>query len=43
MSEEKQQPGEITSEEEKKNRRFSFILGILIGLVIIIVFVLLFH
>ena len=31
------------TEEEKKNRRFSFIVGMLIGLVIIIIFVLLFH
>jgi len=43
MSEEKQQPGEVKSEEEKKNNRFSFIVGILIGLAIIIAFVLLFH
>ena len=31
------------TEEEKKNRRFSFIVGMLLGLVIIIIFVLLFH
>jgi len=31
------------TEEEKKNNRFSFIVGILIGLAIIILFVLLFH
>jgi hypothetical protein len=31
------------TEEEKKNKRFSFIVGILIGLAIIILFVLLFH
>jgi hypothetical protein len=31
------------TEEEKRNRRFSFIVGICIGLVIIIIFVLLFH
>jgi hypothetical protein len=31
------------TDEEKKNNRFSFIVGILIGLVIIILFVLLFH
>ena len=44
MSEEKQQLGEVKSnEEEKNNKRFSFIVGILIGLAIIIIFVLLFH
>jgi len=44
MSEEKQQqPGEVKSEEEQKNNLFSFIVGILIGLAIIIAFVLLFH
>jgi hypothetical protein len=32
-----------TTEEEKKNNRLSFIVGILIGLAIIIVFILLFH
>lgn len=31
------------TDEEKKNNRFSFIVGILIGLAIIILFVLLFH
>jgi hypothetical protein len=31
------------TEEEKKNNRFSFIVGMVIALVIIIVFVLLFH
>ena len=31
------------TEEEKKNNRFSFIVGILIGLAILIIFVLLFH
>jgi hypothetical protein len=31
------------TEEEKRNNRFSFIVGILIGLAIIILFVLLFH
>ncbi len=31
------------TEEEKKNNRFSFIVGIFIGLAIIILFVLLFH
>jgi hypothetical protein len=31
------------TEEEKKSNRFSFIVGILIGLAIIIIFVLLFH
>ncbi len=39
MSEEKKP----RTEEEKKNNRFSFIVGILIGLAIIIIFVLLFH
>ncbi len=29
--------------EEKKNNRFSFLIGMLIGLAIIILFVLLFH
>jgi hypothetical protein len=31
------------TEEEKRNNRFSFIVGIFIGLAIIILFVLLFH
>ena len=31
------------TEEEKENNRFSFIVGMLIALVIIIIFVLLFH
>ena len=31
------------TEEEKKNSRFSFIVGMLIALAIIIIFVLLFH
>jgi hypothetical protein len=31
------------TEEEKNNNRFSFIVGIFIGLAIIILFVLLFH
>lgn len=31
------------TEEEKKNNRFSFIVGMVIALVIMIVFVLLFH
>lgn len=31
------------TEEEKKNNRFSFIVGILIALVIIVVFVLVFN
>jgi hypothetical protein len=31
------------TEEEKKNNRFSFMVGMVIALVIIIVFVLLFH
>jgi hypothetical protein len=31
------------TEEEKKNKRFSFLIGMLIGLAIIIIFVLLFH
>jgi hypothetical protein len=31
------------TEEEKRNKRFSFIVGIFIGLAIIILFVLLFH
>lgn len=39
MSEEKH----AASEEEKRNHRYSFIVGILIGLAIIIIFVLLFH
>ena len=39
MSEEKKP----RTEEEKKNNRFSFVVGILIGLAIIIIFVLLFH
>jgi len=39
MSEEKIPP----TEEEKKNHRFSFIVGILIGLAIIVAFTLLFH
>lgn len=33
----------VQTEEEKKNKRFSFIVGIFIGLAIIILFVLLFH
>jgi hypothetical protein len=32
-----------STEEEKRNHRFSFIVGIFIGLAIIIIFVLLFH
>ena len=43
MSEEKQQLGEVKSDEEKNNKRFSFIVGIIIGLAIIVIFVLLFH
>jgi hypothetical protein len=39
MSETKRPP----TEEEKRNHRFSFIVGIFIGLAIIIIFVLLFH
>ncbi|GAC1518782.1 MAG: hypothetical protein NVS3B14_21090 [Ktedonobacteraceae bacterium] len=39
MSEEK----EPIAEEERKNNRFSFMVGIVIGLVIIVAFVLLFH
>jgi hypothetical protein len=39
MSEEKRP----YNEEEKKNHRYSFIVGIVIGLAIIIAFVLLFH
>jgi hypothetical protein len=39
MSEEKRPP----TEEEKKNHRYSFIVGILIGLAIIVIFTLLFH
>ena len=39
MSEEKKPQ----TEEEKKNNRYSFIVGILIGLAIIIIFTLLFH
>ena len=31
------------TEEEKKNNRFSFIVGMLIALTIMIIFVLLFH
>jgi hypothetical protein len=31
------------TDEEKRNNRFSFIVGIFIGLAIIILFVLLFH
>ncbi len=31
------------TEEEKKNNRFSFMVGMVIALVIMIVFVLLFH
>jgi hypothetical protein len=31
------------TEEEKKNHRFSFIVGIVIGIVIIVAFALLFH
>jgi len=38
MSEEK-----IPPTEEEKNHRFSFIVGILIGLAIIVAFTLLFH
>lgn len=33
----------IRTEEEKQSNRFSFIVGMLIALVIIVVFVLLFH
>ena len=33
----------LQTEEEKKNNRFSFVVGIFIGLAIIILFVLLFH
>jgi hypothetical protein len=40
MSEEKKP---LTEEEVKKNHRFSFMVGIVIGLVIIVVFTLLFH
>jgi len=36
-----QEPG--STEEEKRNNRFSFIVGVFIGLAIIILFVLLFH
>ncbi len=39
MSEVKRPP----TEEEKKNHRFSFIVGIVIGIVIIVAFTLLFH
>lgn len=39
MSEEHKPP----TEEEKKNHRYSFIVGILIGLAIIVIFTLLFH
>jgi hypothetical protein len=39
MSEEKRP----RTEEEKKNNRFSFIVGIVIGLAIIVAFTLLFH
>ncbi len=37
------EPKQSRTEEEKKNNRFSFIVGIFIGLAIIILFVLLFH
>lgn len=39
MSEEKKNH----TEEEKKNHRYSFIVGIVIGLAIIVAFTLLFH
>jgi len=39
MSEEKNS----STEEEKNNHRFSFIVGIVIGLAIIVAFTLLFH
>ena len=39
MSEEKRPP----TEEEKKNHRFSFIVGIVIALAIMVAFTLLFH
>jgi len=39
MSEEKKR----YTEEEKKNHRYSFIVGIVIGLAIIVAFTLLFH
>jgi hypothetical protein len=39
MSEEKR----LYTEEEKKNHRYSFIVGIVIGLAIIVAFALLFH
>jgi len=39
MSEENKLP----TEEEKSNNRYSFIVGIVIALVIIIIFTLLFH
>ena len=39
MSEEKKP----YSEEEKKNHRYSFIVGIVIGLAVIVAFTLLFH
>ena len=39
MSETKTSP----TEEEKRNHRFSFIVGIIIALAIMIIFVLLFH
>ena len=32
-----------STEEERRNNRFSFIVGILIGLAIIIIFILLFN
>jgi hypothetical protein len=37
------EPEKSHTEEEKRNNRFSFIVGIFIGLAIIILFVLLFH
>lgn len=39
MSEEKKS----YTEEEKKNHRFSFIVGIVIGIAVIVAFTLLFH
>jgi len=37
------EPKQSRTEEEKRNNRNSFIVGIFIGLAIIILFVLLFH
>lgn len=33
----------FVTEEEKKNNRFSFIVGMVIALAIVVIFVLLFH